>query len=249
MPSTMPLCRKLVACLILCAATASALAEDTRVDFQQMVSDLQKLHMQDNGFRLVWWIPTQYWQAVLSNRSDLSPEQVKEFLDSVQPYTIVAIVEAEVGAWGTSTFTPEEDIKANTVLIDGKGTRHKPLPDRKINGPVKMTLSVMKPVLAQMIGPMGESMYFLVFPGVDKKGKQIADATGKGSLVVQLKDEEFRWKLPIGAFLTKRPCPQCKEVCNGAWIYCPWCGAQLPESKPLQFSAGKKASSQPAPRE
>ena len=93
---------------------------------------------------------------------------------------------------------------------------------------------MMRPVLSNMLGPMGENMRFFLFPAVDGSGTEIANPTSQNHFAVQLGDHHFRWRLPLGSLLPPKACPDDGQVLNGAWNYCPWHGTKL---KPQAASA------------
>jgi hypothetical protein len=238
--------------ILLGGIVSPAIAQQSTVDMQEVIRDTQKFKNSASGkvFQVVWWVPTDYWQAAVGPNPDFSPALKDELVDAVRPYTIVAVVEGRVGALGAVTFTREEEIRSNTTLVDRNGTRHKPLTDPQVDVQLRAVLAAMQPMFAEAMGTLGKSMFFLVFPGEDKHGKPIAEAKKKGSFAIQLKDSEFLWRLPLGAFMPKKICDGCSEVCSGAWSFCPWCGTSLADAKPVQSrpDAETRAQSTTLPR-
>src|SRR5688572_27960971 len=78
-----------------------------------------------------------------------------------------------------------------------------------------------------MIGKMGMSVHFIVFPSQDAKGRKLADATQEGSLTVKLGADVLKWRLPLGALLPVKACPVDGEKLNGACKFCSWHGDKL----------------------
>ena len=137
-----------------------------------------------------------------------------------------------MGKFGGVNYRPEAEIRAGVQIRDGQGKTYAPLPEEKIDPNAKDFLLMMKPVFASMIGPMGQNMHAIVFSNRDEKGQPIVRAKGEGSFSVQLSGREFKWRLPLGALLPPKTCPQDGEKLNGAWKFCPWHGVALTETKP-----------------
>jgi hypothetical protein len=75
-------------------------------------------------------------------------------------------------------------------------------------------LVMMKPVLANMLGPLGQNMHFFLFPAQTKAGARIAGATEKGHFKIKLGENEFTWRLPLDALLPGKVCTGCHEPCR-----------------------------------
>jgi hypothetical protein len=175
----------------------------------------------------VWWIPEEFWQVSFSQDPTVTEAQTQEFIRVLRPYTVIVVVDGKVGAFGGVTYKPEADIRANIQIKDSQETRYQPLSEDKIDADTKSFLSMMKPVLVNMLGPMGQNMHFVIFPAKDEKGQKIVDANKEGAFSVKLGERVFRWRLPLGSLLPPRICPTCGENLNGAYKFCPWDGAEL----------------------
>ena len=180
---------------------------------------------------LVWWVPEEYWRVSFARNPAVTEAQTEEFVSVLRPYTVVAVVDGKIGVLGGVTFTSEADIRAGIEIRDRQGTPYPPLSEDTVDAKARNSLAMMKPILANMLGPMGENMNFLFFPAKDQKDQSIAGATEDGAFSVKLGEREFRWRLPLSSLLPPKTCPRCKEECSGAWKFCPWCGAKLPERK------------------
>jgi len=86
---------------------------------------------------------------------------------------------------------------------------------------------MIKPVIANTLGPLGQNMHFLLFPAKDKNGQNIAEAKKEGAFSVKLGEREFKWRLPLGSLLPPKICPKCGEKLSGAYNYCPYDGTPL----------------------
>jgi len=86
---------------------------------------------------------------------------------------------------------------------------------------------MIKPVIVNTLGPLGQNMHFFLFPAKNKSGRNIADAKKGGVFSVRLGEREFKWRLPLGSLLPPKICPRCGEKLSGAYKYCPYDGTPL----------------------
>lgn len=200
---------------------SAALAE---VDIMALTQETQKMSQKPSEMTLVWWIPEEYWVASFAQSPDMSKTQIDEFLKAIRPYTMVAIVDGEMGSFGGVTYKTEDFVRANTKLVDANGKTYAPKTENDVSPDTKNILQSFKPVLANMLGPMGQNMHFLLFPANGEDGKPIAAAKEKGQFSVVLGQREFKWRLPLDSLLPMKYCPACKLDCKGSWSFCPWCG-------------------------
>jgi hypothetical protein len=158
---------------------------------------------------------------------------MEEILKVLRPYTLVAVVDGTIGPMGGTTFRSEAEIRKEIVFVDTLGKEHRPIAADAISTDVKNLLGFMKPVMSNMLGPMGENLYFFAFPAQNDAGKRLADPKSEGTFALRLAKQSFDWKLPLGSLMSPKMCPRDKEILNGAWSYCPWHGDKLvpaPES-------------------
>jgi hypothetical protein len=96
-------------------------------------------------------------------------------------------------------------------------------------------LSILKPVLANILGPMGQNFQFFLFPAQTSAGVAIADPRRAGSFSVVIsdllgqKESVFGWRLPLTSLSPPRFCPVGQERVQADWKYCPWHGNPLDE--------------------
>ncbi len=211
------------ACLVFSVA-GPAMAQE--VDLTALIRETQNLPQKAGKITLVWWIPDEFWTVSLRQRKS-TEAQIEAVLKAVRPYMIVAVVDGAVGAFGGVTYQSEDQIRASTRLVDSQGTSYVPRTTDEINADIRNMLVMMKPVLANMLGPLGQNLHFLVFSGKTASGARIANAMEKGSFKVKLDEQEFKWRLPVDALLPGKVCPGCQEACKGSWNFCPWCGTKL----------------------
>jgi hypothetical protein len=220
------------AAFLLSATQQSAGAQSpqqARPDVEAILKDTQQTSTAEKTLTIAWWIPEQFWRAAMAQNPDSSPERVEAIVKPLRGYTIVAVIDAKTGLLATLEYTPDATLAAEVSIKDRAGNIYAPLPENQIDGNTKTLLAVMKPLLTNMLGALGQNLHFFVFPAQSKDGNPIAEATKEGLFYVEVGKKEFRWKLPLGSVLPTKTCPTCKETLSGAYKYCPYDGTKLPE--------------------
>ncbi|MCA1558049.1 MAG: hypothetical protein LC731_05860, partial [Acidobacteria bacterium] len=143
------------------------------------------------------------------------------------PYTLFVVVDGKIGAYGGVTYKSEQVIRDSIQLIDSQGAIYRPLAKESVDAETASLLSLMKPVLSNMMGQLGQNMNFVLFPAKDKAGQQLLAARREGAFTVKMGESTFKWRLPLGSLLPPKVCPVDGEQLNGAWKYCPWHGKEL----------------------
>src|SRR5262249_557938 len=98
----------------------------------------------------------------------------------------------------------------------------------------KRVVSLLGPVLTNMLGDVGSHMSFFIFADKtkDPKGQTRGiDPTKPGVLTARLGGEEFRWRLPLGSLRPPKVCPKCHESFPGNYSFCPFDATPLPETE------------------
>lgn len=134
---------------------------------QNLVQETMKFDRDDNLFRLIWWIPTEYWEQSFKSAPNMTDSQRQEFYKVVTNYVVVAVIDAKTSMLGSLTANPRDVILAKLSLTAGAGAPLKPLADTDISGDAKNLFSMMKPVLGNLMGQFGNSMEFIFFKGID----------------------------------------------------------------------------------
>jgi hypothetical protein len=209
------------------ANMSSSFAQDRKIDIDALVYETQKMSQAAKEMTLVWWIPEEFWRVSLEQDPNITADRTEEFLKVLRRYMIIVVIDGEVGVFGGITYKPRTTIENNIQVIDRQGTYYRPFSDEKIDASIKNFLLLMKPLLANMLGPLGENSHFFLFPAKNEKGEDIAVAKREGAFSVKLDKREFKWRLPLGSLLPPKVCPVDGEKLNGAWKFCPWHGVEL----------------------
>lgn len=217
----------LVAVFLLYGITGTSLAAESKTDLNAFMQETQKMSQKADEMVMVWWIPEEFWRISFAQNPTMTEAQVEEFIKVLRQYTLVVAVEGKVGAFGGITYKSEADIRADIRIKDNERNYYRPLGENKVDADTMNFLSMMKPVFANMLGPMGQNMHFILFPSKSKRGKNIANAKKEGVFYIELGKREFRWRLPLGSLLPPKTCPTCGEKLSGAYKFCPWDGTKL----------------------
>ena len=203
------------------------------VNIDQLTSETQVVYSED-GVHLVWWMPPEFWEASLLKEDSMSSEQVEQVMNVLRPYSMLAVVQADVSPFGVFSFYNKEQVAKNLQVrrklgkINSKINIVKKVPDD-----LKLLQNQLKPILAAALGNMGQNFHFFVFEE-KKNGKRIASPYEEGILSVLLVDKQgkkikpFDFETPLNAMFVPRICPNGKEA-HVSWKVCPWDGSKLPE--------------------
>ncbi len=213
--------------LFLAAGREFCFAEGEQVDVNALIQETQKRSDKPGEMTFVWWIPEEYWRASFAQNPNMTAAQIEEFVKVFRPYTLVAAVDGNMGSYGTVTYKTETEIRSKISIIDSQGNSYPPLSEEAVSVEAKSFLAAKKPMLANALGPLGQNMYFFIFPAQNKDGQDIAAVKKEGAFSVKLGEGEFKWKLPLNSLLPAKTCPTCKEKISGAYKFCPWDGTKL----------------------
>jgi len=234
---------------VLAQSAAGADADSTEVE--DILKETQKQVGGNHRIGLVWWIPPEFWEAS-AKRQGNSPDRAREMFASLREYTIVCVAVGQMGI-GAINWSPEADVRAKTLLRDSAGINYKSVTE--LSSDAQGLLSIVKPVLTNILGPMGQNLQFLLFPSKTAAGLAIADPRRPGSFSVVIsdllgqKETVFGWRLPLTSLTPARFCPVGHERVQADWKFCPWHGNQLEEvaAPPAPAADPKKKEDKPSP--
>ena len=219
--------RVLVGALLICGWMSVSVAQGRKVDINALVQETQKMSDTSGEMTLIWWIPEEFWRASFEQDPNMTAAQTEQFIQVLRPYMLIVAVDGNIGTLGGVTYKSETTIRDSIQVIDGQGTRYRPLSSENIDADTKNFLSMMKPIFVNMLGPIGQNMHFFLFPAKNTMGRNIAVAKSEGAFSVKLDTRLFKWRLPLGSILQAKICPVDGEKLSGAWKFCPWHGVEL----------------------
>ena len=220
--------------LPLCAnAGAFEKKQPKDVDISAMTNETQRTSYA-GGVHLAWWIPPEYWEASLSRDGNVTDAARKQVLDTLRGYSMIAVVQAEVGALGNFTFYERDAVikGLKLELSDGKDWASL-VPLAEVPQKLAPLLKVLGPILSSAMGPMGQNMNFFVLDD-QKKGGRLISPYEPGMLRITLSDnkgvklEPLLIEFPLDSLYVPRRCPNGKPA-HVSWMVCPWDGSKLPQ--------------------
>jgi hypothetical protein len=211
-------------------APASTETSDTKLN--DMIKETQKQVDGKNLAGIVWWVPVEFWEQS-AMQDGASPQKARETFGSLRQYTMVIILAGKIGIGNVNWFSGS-DLRSSTSLRDADGQVYKPVSD--ISSDAAGVTSIIKPVMANILGPAGQNLEILFFPATTASGKLIADPAREGRFVISIenlpgtKPLTFEWLLPLTSLTPPKFCPVGKERVEANWKYCPWHGVKLPDN-------------------
>ena len=212
---------------VICGWISSSFAQETKIDVTALIKETQKYTKIQNDLTFVWWVPNEYWKAALAGNPNASPAQIEGLAKVLRPYLVTFVGVGKMGPMGGITYKPESAIRESILIIDQEGTRYRPLDPESVNPDTKNFLGMIRPVLANTLGPLGQNMHIFLFPSMDEKGQRIADPKKEGGFSAKVGERIFKWRLPLSSVVPPKICPIDGERLSGAWKYCPWHGVAL----------------------
>jgi len=206
----------------------------SRVEIDELIAETQKTPpCGDEHMALVWWLPFEFWQASFASDTTSSQHDVQAMLNTLQPYFIIAVVQADISAFGAFTFYPKDAVEQNmtATYIDENGRNIQLESVQTLDPDLEMLIATFKPVLGAAMGNLGENFHFYVYSDISNAGTRKVDPHMKGKLTVRLAQSNGKIlkteiETPLNSLYVLRKCPNGKNA-HVSWNYCPWTGKAL----------------------
>lgn len=226
--------RRWVALAIATVLTTSAgwAVADEGLDIQAIIRDTQKMSRDPKSLTMAWWMPDEFWEASIRQNPSATQATVDEFVNVTRKYTMVAVADGKLSLLGSVTYASEQAVRSATALVDQAGTSYAPLDEDAIAPDMKNLLSFMRPVIASLMGPLGQNIHFLLFPAKDRQDRRIADAKREGGFSVKVGTATFKYRLPLGSVLPPKFDPKTGERFPGNYLYSPFTAVPLVNREP-----------------
>jgi hypothetical protein len=95
-----------------------------------------------------------------------------------------------------------------------------------IDADLKSFIDIMRPMFSNMMGNMGENLYFVVYQDGASESA-IIDPYSDKKLTLTLSDFSDNLQFPLSSLLQPKKCPKDEALFNGKWSYCPHHGDAL----------------------
>ena len=203
-----------------------------QVDIGALTSETQASAGGTNSIDLVWWIPVEFWEATLRQNEAVPEFQVTQMLGVLENYSILAVVQADISAFGAFTFFDKDTVMGGLKVqaIDAAGKSQTISHTEPADPDMRLLLDQMRPVLAQAMGNLGQNFYFFPLPAFDDDDERLPSPYETGKLRISLQRSEavvtLDIELPVDSLFVPRVCPNGKPA-HVSWAYCPWGGEKL----------------------
>ena len=199
------------------------------VDVTKLIKETQQTRNADGKLTIAWWIPVEFWEDSFRNSDRLTEKQSAEFIATLRPYLLLAVMDGSMKPLGSIDYVSYDSIYNSLSFVDQSGNTHKPLTSDEIDSEVNSLLTIMKPMLKNVMGSLGENFNFYVFKDIDKKNNRIADPLRKGEFSFSFCEKTFSWSTPLSALTPPKRCPVDQKEMDGTWTFCPYHGEKLVE--------------------
>lgn len=176
-----------------------------------------------DDIKLVWWIPSEFWGTIYAQDESIDDETADEIVSALDQYTMVIVVDGEITTMGSFKSKSEKVLRKNLSIYDEDGKEYTALEESEIGFETLMFMNILEPILANLLGKMGEGMEVLVFQKNDDK--VLDPYEGSGQIVYE--DNTIELDLPLSSLITDKTCPEDGEKMNPKWKFCPYHGTEL----------------------
>lgn len=201
------------------------------VDVDAMTAETQSVQSSASGMTFAWWIPVEFWEANWRQSGQIPPDQIGFLIDTASEYSILAVAQAEVSPFGAFSFYSQEDVLEGLKFQVREGGNLTTLEQADTVSPdMTLLISQMRPVVAAVLGQMGQNLHFAIFPAMNGDGDRIPSPYEKNEIVVEFGNGDeaivLDIELPLDSLFVPRVCPNGKPA-HVSWSYCPWSGKAL----------------------
>ncbi len=195
---------------------------------QKMISEIQQIKQTGESMKLVWWIPTEYWQVALKEQKNITQQQTDYIKNLFNDYTIIIAGDFSLVQSNSDLDFMVNDVKKSFSLLNKDDQKIMPLKESEVDAQVTLLMNdVLKPLFVQMLGKMGSGVEIFIYNNKDKSGKRIIHPKESGTLKAKMGNSLFEWKLPLVSLMTDKICKEDSEIFPGNYVYCPFHGTKL----------------------
>jgi len=206
------------------------------VSIDEFMSDLQPNVIAPNDhLAVIWLVPIEHWEISFESDQSMSESEKQEFLNTLDPYFLIAICQADISTFGAFKFYTKKQVEKNlnVVLYKDSDDSLSLFPTDDVSEDVSVLLAMLRPMFAQAAGNLGENFHFFVFKNYDRNSNPILDPYLISNLNISIKTKKDEFldsiiEFPLNSLYVPRMCPNGKPA-HVSWKYCPWTGSELNE--------------------
>lgn len=196
------------------------------IDLTVFIKDTQKQQGGENKLKMAWWIPAEFWRSAAKQGGMVDDADLADLERIVSGYCMMAVVDGKMTNYGGMIFTDKELITESLVFTDQFNKKHRPIATEKLGEELQYLLVILKPMIQNMMGRLGENFHFYVFKD-EENGQRLFDPYKEGKIHLKVLEADFEWATPLPSFMEPKMCPVDGEEMNGTWSYCPIHGKEL----------------------
>jgi hypothetical protein len=196
------------------------------VSLDALLTDTQYSSDNQDYLEMVWWLPTVFWEVSFAQDPSTSKADGQAVIDLFQGYELFAVVKGEIGAFGGITYTTLDDIKG-MLSVTYEGQKLTMVDDKDISPDLTNFLLIIRPMMSNMLGSMGENLHFIFVEHSAKNTVLPIDPLSSSSLEIELEAFKPAISLPLNSLLLEKQCPVDEKWHSGKWSYCPFHGSEL----------------------
>jgi len=193
------------------------------VVLDDLINDTQYSNDSSDDIEILWWLPTEYWQVVFAQDEMTSASEAQMLVELLEEYTIIIVIKGKVGLFGGVSFAQRSEIE-DLISVSYNDTKLSLTNEDKLEPDFVNFISMIKPIMKNIMGPMGENMQIFVF---ENRHKDVINAKENGTVKMTLGEFNKDIDLPLSSLLMQKVCPTDKKLLNGIWTYCPFHGTEL----------------------
>lgn len=196
------------------------------VSFDHFTTETQFSSDNMDFLEMIWWLPTEFWKIIYANDPTFGQEEVDEIVSLVDNYVLAIVIKGRIGLFGGVNYQSFEDLKLH-VQAKYKNEQLQMVENSNLDTDLQNLLSIMKPIMANMLGNMGQNLHFFVFES--PKNKKVLPVNALSNDLLEFSMDGFRAdaNLPLSSLLLEKVCPEDKALLNGKWNFCPFHGKKL----------------------
>lgn len=215
----------LFTCLATVLSSFSQNKELKNVVLDDLMTETQFSSDNPDKMEMIWYMPSSFWEISMLQDPSMSEKDVQDMVDLTKGYELIAVVQGNIGTFGGITYEPLDKIRSE-IEVTYSGEKLQLLETTSYSPDLNSFLSMMKPMLVNMFGPMGENMHFMVFNSEDKDLLPI-NLTSDNDFKISIEGFSKDLDLPLSSLLMEKKCPVDSKLHSGKWDYCPYHGKKL----------------------
>jgi len=202
-------------------------AQQDKIDLTKLTNQTQQFQQTENDMNFCWWLPIEYWIASAQSTGNQSISDAVFIQQVLSNYEIFAFLKGDVSDIATVTYKPKTYFENSIEIKNENGELLQYVKEDEMSAESQTILFLLKPLLQNLLGEMGNNLHFFAFKAYNSAGKRILDPKKEGNFRVKTVDNEYLFRLPLGALLPPKTCPIDNEEFDGSWKYCPYHGNEL----------------------